>query len=232
MTCDPVTFRLEVRPPRTQPACLRASPSDSPVYSEAQKDISLRYCNSSALNELIDSLLNMIEYLTNHMIWFQLPDSSLCVDNEKESMNQSIHWQTNICHNLTWYSKTHEQHQINHHTVITLYSLSLPIYIPGSINTHTLHVWNHLNFNSATLSIKQGSAPVSAKDLPTHDNELTWPACVQRVTTHSPLLVQRVNSWIRWWERTKIIQWYYSGIHSSWSSSVCWYRCLCHCDCN
>ena len=164
------------------------------------------------------------------IIWygssFQIP-ASVLIMKKNQWINQFIGKQTYV---TTWHDIP--KHTSNIKSIITLYSLSLPIYIPGSINTHTLHVWNHLNFNSATLSIKQGSAPVSAKDLPTHDNELTWPACVQRVTTHSPLLVQRVNSWIRWWERTKIIQWYYSGIHSSWSSSVCWYRCLCHCDCN
>ena len=145
------------------------------------------------------------------MIWFQLPDSSLCVGNEKESMNQ---WMILVTKHMSLPDMIFQNTgATKKKTIITLSTLAchhtfsvchwLPIYIPGSINMHTLHVWSHLNFNSTTLSIKQASAPASAKDLPTHDNELTWPACVQRVTTHSPLLVQHVNFWIHWWERAK-----------------------------
>lgn len=45
-------------------------------------------------------------------------------------------WQTNICHNLTWYFKTHEQHQINHHTVITLLQFVTTTYLHTRLNQH------------------------------------------------------------------------------------------------
>ena len=146
------------------------------------------------------------------MILFQLlqfPGSSLCVGNEKESMNQWMIWANKHMSQPDWHDIP--KHTSNIKSIITLSTLDyhhtftvchwLPIYIPGSTNMHTLRVWNHLNFNSTTLNIKQGSVPASAEDLPTHDNELTRPACVQRVTTHSPL-PPHMNSWIHWWERT------------------------------
>lgn len=196
---------------------LRASPSDSPVYSEAQKDINLRYCNSSELNGLIDSLLHCWTCLNIcPIIWYDydmVPAARfqpLCW--EWKRINESMNDLGNQTYVTTWHDipkhGSNKKKQSSHYRlspVITLFSVChwLPIYIPGSINMHTLHVWSHLNFNSTTLSIKQASAPASAKDLPTHDNELTWPACVQRVTTHSSLLVQHVNFWIHWWERAK-----------------------------
>ena len=103
---------------------LRASPSDSPVYSEAQKDINLRYCNSSELNGLIDSLLHCWTCLNIcPIIWYDydmVPAARfqpLCW--EWKRINESMNDLGNQTYVTTWHDiPKHGSNKKNNHHII------------------------------------------------------------------------------------------------------------------
>lgn len=174
------------------------------------------------------------------MIWFQLPGSSLCVGNEKESMNQ---WMILVTKHMSLPDMIFQNTGATKKTIITLsilachhtfFSLSLTTYLHTRLNQHAhIACMEPLEFQQHNIKHQTSFCPRVSKR---SSNSWQWVDMTSMRSACDNALVIACST-CEFFEFTdgkeqKIIQWYYSGIRSSWSSSVFWYRCLCYCDCS